>query len=253
MIDSLLAGKRVGYAMEAFNLRYAELAADLSERIEQIQLYDEHYEDSELAHMWIYNSDARNYAVIGDPAVRIPNAGELSREAASRAPSAPEVAAPTPPAPAARAAVPAEDPGRAGVEPPAYGWFGKDDEGGEGGEEGKEDGKEPGFLARLGSRVGAVLTGVLGDAAVLEVKTYTGGELQRVAAGDSLHASGARLRAYTRCELDGDIETCMPVNEGGAVDEGLWALHLQMVKQAQAHREELLRIVLSLFSSKVKK
>jgi hypothetical protein len=252
-LDSVLAGKRLGYAMEAFNLRYAELAADLSERIEQIQLYDEHYEDSELAHMWIYNSDARNYAVIGDPAVRLPSAGELSREAASRAPSAPEVTAPTPPAPAARAAVPAEDPGRAGVEPPAYGWFGKDDEGGEGGEEGKEDGKEPGFLARLGSRVGAVLTGVLGDAAVLEVKTYTGGELQRVAAGDSLHASGARLRAYTRCELDGDIETCMPVNEGGAVDEGLWALHLQMVKQAQAHREELLRIVLSLFSSKVKK
>src|SRR5678816_4306893 len=87
MLDSVLAGKRLGYAMEAFNLRYAELAADLSERIEQIQVYGEQYEESELAHMWIHNSDARNHAVIGDPAVYLPAAAELARAAASREPS----------------------------------------------------------------------------------------------------------------------------------------------------------------------
>jgi hypothetical protein len=245
-LDSLLAGKRLGYAMEAFNLRYAELAADLSERIEQIQLYDERYEDSELAHMWIYNSDARNYAVLGDPAVCLPGAGEPAR----RAPSAPPPGAIELGGAAAGEGAAGE--GREGTEAPAYGWFGdKDKDKGEAGA-GDPDGKPPGFLARLGNKLGDVLGGVLGDASVLEVKTYTGGDLQTVAAGEPLHASGARLRAYTRSDLDGDIEACVPVTEAGAVDETLWALHLEMVKQAQAHRAELLKIVLSLFSSKVK-
>jgi hypothetical protein len=69
MLDALLGGKRLGYAMESFNVRYAELASDLNERLEQIQLYDEPYADGELAHLWICSNDARNYAVIGDPAV----------------------------------------------------------------------------------------------------------------------------------------------------------------------------------------
>lgn len=245
MLDSLLAGRRLGYAMESFNLRYAELAADLSERIEQIQLYDEHYEDSELAHMWICNSDARNYAVIGDPAVRIPLAGE--QPAARRDPIPLRGEAREPGAEMTDdmlQAVP--DDGdeiqrpRA-IEPPAYGWFGSRDD------------KQPGALARLGNKLGEVLGEVLGDAAVLEVKTYTSDDLQAIAGGEPLHTTGARLRAYTRCKLDGDTEVCVPVTAAGAVDEALWTLHVEMVKQAQAHRAELLRTVLSLFSSRVGK
>jgi hypothetical protein len=252
MLDSVLAGKRLGYAMEAFNLRYAELAADLSERIEQIQLYDEHYEDSELAHMWICNNDARNYAVIGDPAVRIPGVDELVHAQPRRDPIAlrGDAHGPGPsewsddsrPAPAEREAghgqeveeVPRED-----VEAPEYGWFGDKDD-------------QPGVFAQLGKKLGDVLGDMLGDAAVLEVKTYTSHDLQAVAGGEPLHASGARLRAYTRCALDGDTDACVPVTAGGAVDEALWALHVEMVKQAQAHRAELLTTMLSLFSSRVK-
>ncbi|HEX3762333.1 MAG TPA: hypothetical protein VHW23_26715 [Kofleriaceae bacterium] len=256
LLDSVLGGKRLGYAMEAFNLRYAELAADLSERIDQIQLYDGHYEDAELAHMWICNSDARNYAVIGDPAVRIPRADE--RPAA--APGTPQTTEPrersemletpkTPETPRTRdshdtdqlIAVPDEAPRRrATIEPASYGLFGKDD-------------KEPGALARLGNKVGEVLAEVLSDAAVLEVKTYTSEDLQAVADGQPLPATGARLRAYTRCKLDGDTEVCVPVTATGAVDDALWTLHVEMVKQAQAHRAELLKTVLSLFSSRVGK
>jgi len=260
LLDSVLGGKRLGCAMEAFNLRYAELAADLSERIEQIQLYDEHYEDAELAHMWICNSDARNYAVIGDPAVRIPRADE---RAAAPPPRAPRTAEPSPrsktsetpekaqmpqtPPPseshdvANQLTLPDGEPPRrrAASEPASYGWFG-----------GKDD-KEPSALARLGTKLGEVLSEVLSDAAVLEVKTYTSEDLQAVAAGQPLPATGARLRAYTRCKLDGDTEVCVPVTATGAVDEALWALHVEMVKQAQAHRAELLRTVLSLFSSRV--
>jgi hypothetical protein len=251
LLDSLMAGKRLGYAMESFNLRYAELAADLSERIEQIQLYDEHYEDSELAHMWICNSDARNYAVIGDPAVRIPTAGE--RTASRRDPITPRGDARAPgastmtddsTAPAARDGGPGDDARRAHDELPDYGWFGDKTD--------KAD-KPPSALVRLGNRVGEVLGDVLNDAAVLEVRTYTADNLAAIAGGEPLPTSGARLRAYTRCKLDGDTEACVPVTADGSVDQALWALHLEMVKQAQTHRAELLKTVLSLFSPRVGK
>jgi hypothetical protein len=270
LLDCVLGGKRLGYGMEAFNLRYAELAADLSERIEQIQIYDEHYEDAELAHMWICNSDARNYAVIGDPAVRIPRAGEP----AAQRPAAPEVrtsaAAPTPQTARSetteRSEMPethdtqdmqdSHDPAtgnypvvhdgdaprkRTAIEPVPYSLFG-----------GKDD-KDLGPLARLGNKVADVLAEVFNDAAVLEVRTYTSDDLQAVAAGQPLPATGAHLRAYTRCKLDGDTEICVPVTSTGAIDEALWTLHLEMVKQAQAHRAELLKTVLSLFSSRLGK
>jgi hypothetical protein len=257
MLDGVLAGKRLGYAMESFNLRYAELAADLSERIEQIQLYDEPYEASELAHMWICNNDARNYAVIGDPAVRIPDARGVvdtvqARE--SRDPMAHDVT----PIPGAseesddkHVAPVAREPGAGrdvpGAEPelPSFGWFGsKDDAKGD---------AQPGLFARLGQKLGDMLGAVVSDVTVLEVKTYTSDDLQVVANGTSLPASGARLRAYTRCELDGDIESCVPVTSTGAIHEPLWALHVELVKQAQTHRAELLKTVLSLFSLRVGK
>ena len=107
--------------------------------------------------------------------------------------------------------------------------------------------KQPGFLARLGNKLGDVLSNVIDDVAVLEVKTFTSQDLGAVAEGQPLPAGGAQLRAYTRCELDGDTEVCVPMTADGAVDEKLWAVHSEMVKQAQAHREELLKIVLSLF------
>lgn len=242
MLDGVLAGKRLGYAMEAFNLRYAELAADLSDRLEQIQLHGEHYEDRELANLWICHNDARNYAVIGDPAVRIPDTRDVAHAPPPRDPITllgnvrePGTSEPTGERKDAADTVPHAD-----AAAPAYGWFG-----------GKDD-PEPGIFAQLGKKLGDVLGGMLNDAAVLEVKTYTSDDLQVVASGGSLQASGARLRAYTKCSLDGDTEACVPVTEGGAVDAAVWALHVEMVKQAQAHREELLKTMLSLFSSRGK-
>ena len=138
--------------------------------------------------------------------------------------------------PAPRADGHEEDATRPQIESPAYGWFGDKDD------------KQPGVLARLGQKLGDMLGDVLGDAAVLEVKTYTSDDLQPIASGAPLSTSGARLRAYTRCELDGDTEACMPTTENGEVDKAVWALHVEMVKQAQAHRTELLKTLLSLFS-----
>ena len=125
------------------------------------------------------------------------------------------------------------------LELPSYGWFSSKDD------------KQPGALARLGTKLSEVLGEVLADVSVLEVKTYTSDDLSAVAGGQPPHAAGARLRAYTRCKLDGDTEVCVPVAASGAIDEALWTLHVEMVKQAQAHRAELLKTVLSLFSSRV--
>jgi hypothetical protein len=260
MLDSLLAGKRLGYAMESFNLRYAELAADLTERIDRTQEDGEPIDDSVLAHMWICNSDARNYAVLGDPAVRLPRADELfpRREPPPRPAPVTLNAGPSDPGATTMTDQITDDThgelstdatGHREVSPErrdrpedlSFGLFG-----------GKDD-KQPGALARLGNKVSDVLSDVLGDAAVLEVKTYTCDDLHAVAGGAELAASGARLRAYTRCKLDGDTEVCVPTTAGGAVDEALWALHIEMVKQAQGHRAELIKTVLSLFSSRVGK
>lgn len=66
-LSRLLEGKPLGWAMESFNLRYAELAVDLFERPSS-GTHDDELEEVALSTAFL---DARNYVVLGDPAVRI--------------------------------------------------------------------------------------------------------------------------------------------------------------------------------------
>lgn len=66
----LFAGQPLGWALEHFNNRYAELAADLSNEINRME-WGNDIEPFELAVLWTENHDARNYIVLGDPAVRV--------------------------------------------------------------------------------------------------------------------------------------------------------------------------------------
>ncbi|MBN2006706.1 MAG: hypothetical protein JXA21_25355 [Anaerolineae bacterium] len=66
-LERLLDGYPIGSAIEFFNERYAELSTMLSDELESTG-----GDPFELAGMWTANNDARGYAILGDPAVRLP-------------------------------------------------------------------------------------------------------------------------------------------------------------------------------------
>ncbi|WP_298818793.1 C25 family cysteine peptidase [Chloroflexus sp.] len=66
----LFAGAPVGYALEFFNERYAELATVLTEDIENAR-WGQAPDPVELATRWTEHNDARSYIIVGDPATRL--------------------------------------------------------------------------------------------------------------------------------------------------------------------------------------
>jgi hypothetical protein len=83
-VDRLLLGARVGHATAHLNLRYAEMATllgTLRSRREAGMPVD----PRQLVDRWTATHDARNYVVLGDPAVRIP----VSQPRRAHAPHAP--------------------------------------------------------------------------------------------------------------------------------------------------------------------
>jgi hypothetical protein len=69
MLSLLLEGYPVGAAMEPFGRRYAELATELCEELLEVQMGKE--PDAETTLRLCVCHDARNYVVLGDPAVRL--------------------------------------------------------------------------------------------------------------------------------------------------------------------------------------
>lgn len=68
-LKKLLDGYPVGYATEEFNCRYAELSSELLELMPQLKAGMK--PTDEFVNLWTENYDARNYSLIGDPAVRM--------------------------------------------------------------------------------------------------------------------------------------------------------------------------------------
>jgi hypothetical protein len=70
VIGRLLRGERIGQATDQFNLRWAAISTDLSEMQAELARGAE-VKTRTLANLWIARDDARNYMILGDPAVRL--------------------------------------------------------------------------------------------------------------------------------------------------------------------------------------
>jgi hypothetical protein len=67
---ALMDGARLGPAMESLTSRYAEIATELTLRMDGFRRYGKAIEDADLVGLWTATHDARAYVVLGDPAVR---------------------------------------------------------------------------------------------------------------------------------------------------------------------------------------
>lgn len=66
----LLTGHPVGSAMEPMNQRYAEMSALLTQALDNVK-YGGRADDPAISRLWTAHHDARNYIILGDPAVRL--------------------------------------------------------------------------------------------------------------------------------------------------------------------------------------
>jgi hypothetical protein len=70
-LGRLARGDRVGHALDPLNTRHAALSTMVTDLLERIRDgYRADDLDAELARLWAANNDARNYVIVGDPAVR---------------------------------------------------------------------------------------------------------------------------------------------------------------------------------------
>jgi hypothetical protein len=71
VLGRIMRGCRLGQALDNFNLRWAVLSAELSGLLRDREVSTESVPDNLLANCWLTRDDARNYLLLGDPAVRL--------------------------------------------------------------------------------------------------------------------------------------------------------------------------------------
>lgn len=238
-LEQLLNGYPIGAAMEWFNERYAELSVVLTNEIEDIE-YGKKRDDVKLAGLWTADKDARSYIILGDPAVRLPVAQAdekptarpvitLSDEQRKKLtnPSAPVTAF-------AEAA--ADSPPDAETFAVAYGLS-------------DQFSNLQASLRSFTEKLSAALSKAANDIMTLEVKTYTTASLDKITLQDD---GAARLRALTYISFDGDMKVYVPEKADGGVDQELWQIHLDVVREAQANRAKFIASMADMATSLLK-
>jgi len=71
-VGRLMRGSTVGAAAQAFNERYTALSSALAAELQRVIFSEKFKWSEELNRLRVATVDARNFIVIGDPAVRLP-------------------------------------------------------------------------------------------------------------------------------------------------------------------------------------
>ena len=257
LLRLLMRGFPLGLALEDINSRYAYFSTQLTTQLFEIEktpgLLELDTVRTNVSGLWTATNDARNYVILGDPAVRLPVGdepvtGHTGFEPVSVRPPAAPAGPGNGQSPATVPAASAEagtDAAAAGSHSSSSMSLGGGGEGGpakvqalapagelspEAGASGPQSPADP-------LRQAAAALEAQGD---LRVATYTSPNLQP---GDYDAASqqfrgDARLAALTIIRPNGDVISCLPeASQPGAGE--LAALHLQMVERARAGRAEL--------------
>ena len=259
LIRALAYGWPLGFAMEGINSRYAGLGTSLSSELYEIREFGRVPDKTKLSRLWTANNDARNYVIVGDPAVRLPLPKGEEQAMAERpimdyTPTerpyeiTPPSAAPTPEPTAAAPGTAAEQ-----ARPPAgaraedmeidYGLFDFFSRGKDG---------EPSAFQQFAEKVSSTLQEAVSEAVTLKVRTYVSDNISTVTYEKEAGFKGANLRAMTILHLDGDVVACVPQQADGRIDEALWDVHLQLVERAQTNRNELFKTAVSALTGLVR-
>lgn len=71
IINRLMLGQPVGFALNAMNERYTAFSSGLIQKVDKLKNFPDLYPPEDLAFEWISANDAKCYTVLGDPAVRL--------------------------------------------------------------------------------------------------------------------------------------------------------------------------------------
>jgi hypothetical protein len=243
-LDTLMKGAPIGYAFEVFNERYGEFATELTQALDDAQWSKP--DPLEIAGKWTAHNDAKNYVVLGDPAVRANVQARRSKTKVERPTITLNTVADSTPAAFTSVAVPKDSApvgtgsgGGTGEGAEAFGFFDDLQKGAS---------SVGASMQQFAQKLSAFLSAAIDNAATLEVTSYTSQNMSQVQVQGG-KVTGAQLRALTSLRIDGDVVQIVPVDENNDVDTALWEIHLEMVKQAQASRAELLRSAVSAVAS----